>query len=444
MKKIVFLTILMLIFTAQINNCSDDNSPESTIEIVKLEHKIKYPSFIYVYFEVYDYGEKIDDEDLLTFKVIHDGTEVNTDSYRIIKSLNGSFLLTFCSNARGNTNHKLNIEVTYNGDSGKIKKDIEYSASKLSDNSTWGSTTILPEGRAFHSTIVYKDYMYIIGGSVDIDKNVYYAKINSDGSLDDWKITSNVPDLPKNNSTVLYKDKIYLISGLLYEKIYYNTFNADGTLNEWKLNEFKIPITLMNNSSVAYNDRLYIIGGFPQYYEKHVIFANIESDGTVGRTKPEDAGDDPKMGTWYITEKLPKGKVYHKSIIHGKYIYVVGGYGVSSIFTYYAEVLSDGGVSEWKEATELPASRYHHSLEIHNNILYLFGGKSNIIYTVSINADGSLGKWVESKTKLPETLSSHDTAIYNDFIYIIGGWVDSAYYSKLKGDGTFSSISCKP
>ncbi len=86
--------------------------------------------------------------------------------------------------------------------------------------------------------------------------------------------------------------------------------------------------------------------------------------------------------------------------------------------------------------TNLPQAIWDHASAISNGYLYVGGGHSsctgisgtdcgftNKVYYASINnADGSLGKFIQTTT-LPSSLRGHTLLAYNGYLYIIGGIV---------------------
>jgi hypothetical protein len=58
----------------------------------------------------------------------------------------------------------------------------------------WITTTPLPGGRSVHNMVTYNGYIYVLGGNSGAagQSTVYYAKLNSDGSVGAWNLTSSL------------------------------------------------------------------------------------------------------------------------------------------------------------------------------------------------------------------------------------------------------------
>lgn len=108
-------------------------------------------------------------------------------------------------------------------------------------------TGLLPEVVQLHGAVVLNGYMYVIGGSTYPDVSspasaitnaVYYAKINSDGSVNAFTATASLP-------VPLYKTCPVAVNGTIYmsggesssatppsvNTVYYATPNADGSIS---------------------------------------------------------------------------------------------------------------------------------------------------------------------------------------------------------------------
>lgn len=127
----------------------------------------------------------------------------------------------------------------------------------------WNSTTSIDFAIHDFTCIAYKDYMYSIGGNTDnniqIDK-VQYAAISSDGSIGEWSDLNPLPVTLTAHTAFCKDGYVYLLGGY-NNAIYYAKINTDGTINKWEKNLNSFETARGNHSSNVNNDIIYIIGG---------------------------------------------------------------------------------------------------------------------------------------------------------------------------------------
>ncbi|MBI1881498.1 MAG: DUF11 domain-containing protein [Chloroflexi bacterium] len=120
---------------------------------------------------------------------------------------------------------------------------------------------------------------------------------------------------------------------------------------------------------------------------------------------------------------------------------------------YYAQILSDGRLSDWKLTSLLPDPLTLHTAVVTNSTIYVVGGyngKNNNslsadTFYATIQSDGSLSAWTRSATKLPIGISLLTAVIKGDYIYVIGGYdttsivsLKSVYRARILAGGDIS------
>ena len=234
----------------------------------------------------------------------------------------------------------------------------------------FSETINLPQALLSHTAIIYQNRIYVSGGVSDTGgirgnggflNNVYYsAEINADGTLSEWKVANNMPEFLGLglHSSVVYNGVIYVLGGTNMfgprDVVYYASVNSDGSLGEWK-STTPMPNKLMAHSAALYNNRIYVLGGIIRSVgaTSDVFWAEILSDGTIGK--------------WQRTTPLPHHLFGHKSVIMGNRIFVIGGTDAHTLYNgdgsapsgvsseiYSSEILSDGNLGEWQKVSELP------------------------------------------------------------------------------------------
>ena len=72
-----------------------------------------------------------------------------------------------------------------------------YSAPLNSNGSvgTWNTTTALPQNIYFATSVEYNGYVYVMGGDdgSSVLTTVYYAPLNTNGTLGSWSSTTSLP-----------------------------------------------------------------------------------------------------------------------------------------------------------------------------------------------------------------------------------------------------------
>jgi hypothetical protein len=82
--------------------------------------------------------------------------------------------------------------------------------------SSLNTTVSLPSGRASHTSVVYNGYLYVIGGSTYSNfysTEVYYAPLNPNGTLGSWSSTTSLPSGRRFHTSVVYNGYLYVIGG---------------------------------------------------------------------------------------------------------------------------------------------------------------------------------------------------------------------------------------
>lgn len=136
---------------------------------------------------------------------------------------------------------------------------------------SWVSTSPLPISLKNHSAVVYNGYIFVLGGisGSTVQSNIYSAKINMDGSLGIWNTLSKTP-LPKklaNSVALLYKNYVFIIGGETeygyssQSDVYYSKINNDGTLAGWE-KTVSLPKPLSTHAGTIFNNYIFITGGF--------------------------------------------------------------------------------------------------------------------------------------------------------------------------------------
>jgi hypothetical protein len=300
---------------------------------------------------------------------------------------------------------------------------------------SWVSTASLPDGRDGHRSVVWEDYVYTFGGARPggghiETATVWYSVINADGTLGAWTSTTGLPYTVSQPLAVAWNGRIYFGGGWTgfswKREIYYAEINPDGSIDSW-IPTTDLPEPRRWTTSVAHSDRIYVIGGVSGGgYHDTVYYATINPDGSVG--------------TWSTTESLPNPRAYASAEVVDGQIYYCGGSDGTTFFdeVIHATINADGSISSWFPTTPLPEPRWMHASVVSEDRIYVIGGndgptKRDTIYysspptvpaTVDIKPNTlnlrSRGKWITCYIELPEGYDVNDinvsTILLNDTI----------------------------
>jgi hypothetical protein len=328
--------------------------------------------------------------------VVRPGTDT-TNLFQIQNALTGASLLNVDS---------LNSNITLLGnDSGAL--------------GPWQTASnALPAIRNVATSVVANGYVYVIGGSSGTPQStVYYAKLNSDGSVGTWNTAANaLPTTVYQATSVASNGYVYVMGGVGSSTVYYAKLNSDGSVGTWNTASNALPGNRQQATSVVANGYVYVIGGSNGTIQSTVYYAKLNSDGSVG--------------TWNTAANaLPGARSVASSVTANGYVYVIGGSsGTPQSTVYYAKLNSDGSVGTWNTAANaLPATRIFATSGISNGYVYEIGGSNSsfvpqsTVYYAKLNSDGSVGSWSTASNALPDARINATSVVSNGYIYELGG-----------------------
>lgn len=315
---------------------------------------------------------------------------------------------------------------------------------------TWSSSTNLPSNLYAHDVQVYNDRLYIIGGSSSVggapSNNVYFNKINANGTLNSWVQTTSFSGGRMNQGgsmTVVWGAYLYISGGCsavngsgyctsVASDSQVASINADGSLDTWN-NMANVTDTRMGHSLIAWRDNIYEIGGCSGQNTStgdcnsgmlsSIKYGTINQDGdasTVGEsvsatTAPCNTAtptDCNLPGTSYI------GNMLSGAVITNGHLYVIGGCTNNSCSTTTGNVayVAISSTGQMTRPTVCPTGTYRGNawcVDTTNTIaggvaatspvvfggrIYLVGGldgggNTNSIVRTTVNTNGSISAW---------------------------------------------------
>lgn len=103
----------------------------------------------------------------------------------------------------------------------------------------WQKTASLQVGRYGLSSAAYGKYVYALGGLTGLEylSSVEFAQVQDNGELSPWQYTAELSEPRSMFSTMVYKDWIYVIGGTNQDRylasVEYATFDGTGNIGIW-------------------------------------------------------------------------------------------------------------------------------------------------------------------------------------------------------------------
>ncbi len=311
----------------------------------------------------------------------------------------------------------------------------------------------LPQAQNQFAAVVENGYVYSLGGSTSGSGSaVFYASLNSDGSVGTWTTSPN--SLPQNNfrlTSTAYNNHIYAIAGRngpALDTIYSAPVSpTDGSVGAWTTETNHLPAGLYYLNSFVYNGYLYVLGGDNNSNAVDTVYsAPLNSDGSVG--------------TWTLSPNaLPEQMEQAAVVTYDDYAYLIGGwtYADGSLDSVYSAPLgADGAIGIWTASpNSLPQAVSAASFTEFNGYVFIAGGDHydgsdhilNTVYSAPLSSDGSIGTWTTSANTLPQALQFPASVSYNGVMYVLGGtiggfgFVNTVYSTRLTGNPVSPSPS---
>jgi Kelch motif protein len=146
------------------------------------------------------------------------------------------------------------------------------------------------------SSVVYNGYIYTTGGSIvgapGTTSTVFYAQINSNGTVGVWATTTKLPNAIYQHSAVVSNGYIYTTGGFdgagTTSTVFYAPINSNGSIGNWTSNT-PLSSAISSHSAVVSNGYIYTTGanggGSGSYYSQPLTTAPgtviVNSQGLV-------------------------------------------------------------------------------------------------------------------------------------------------------------------
>ena len=302
----------------------------------------------------------------------------------------------------------------------------------------WLEATSLTVPRAGAAAVVYKNFIYVLGG-VDgrhFLSSIERAAIDEAGVPGSWSVVADMPQARGFFDAVVIDEYLYIVGGgngengkNLLRSVYRASLADDGSIGEWQKEEdLLLPrrcVKIFEN-----NRRLYALGGFGGALLDSVEYADLDSDGHLSPWKMSD-------------EAMTLPRYVNAVKKSGDRVYVIGGHhqkNGSGIVEVESASLNDKDLHWERGVNKLGSGRYGLSAFAMNGYVFALGGLSGLEYLSSIEKySNSDGQWRQT-TELPSAMANFSTLNYKDYIYLLGGttrqtYLKSVSYAQLNENG---------
>ena len=189
----------------------------------------------------------------------------------------------------------------------------------------WLPAAPLPAPRFHHPAVQHEGWIYVVGGQgrVEAGREVYGAKISTDGKLSDWVELTPLPRARSHHAALVHQGHLYVVGGLdgipggmqgLFNDVLRAPIRADGSLGDWRVVS-RVPHTIATHSAIVLGNRLCVVGGV----EDNLRF--------VSSVWCAEFGANDRLGAWQQIEPglpIARGPVHETPVVDGR-IYSVGG-----------------------------------------------------------------------------------------------------------------------
>jgi dihydrofolate reductase len=263
--------------------------------------------------------------------------------------------------------------------------------------------------RAGHSSVVFNQKMWVIGGG-DCNRQVVYNDVWSSTDGIYWNLETPSADFPARqfHSSVVFENKIWVIggenmAGTTFNDVWYST---DGV--HWILAGNADFSPRSCHTAVVFNGKIWIIngGGSKFFHADNDIWNSINGF------------------TWIkASDSAFPGRVYHSSVVFEGKIWIMGGKQKDGLILKDVWFSNDG--TTWTMANNPVCSKgwFGNAGVVYNNKIWIFGiDNGGVIGPDLWNTQNGIS-WIE---KIDSTAFAnrgfHSAVVYDNKIWSIGGF----------------------
>ncbi|MGJ8660366.1 MAG: Kelch repeat-containing protein, partial [Cellulophaga fucicola] len=294
---------------------------------------------------------------------------------------------------------------------GKISSSIHsFTVLNLNSEVTLITTNAAFSERYGHSTVVFNNKMWIIGGRDKVSSNylndVWYS---TDGVTWTEATDSANFDGRHSHTSFVFDNKIWVIGGrdTNLDRLNDVWYSTDGVNWTEATDEAEFDIR-SKHTSIVHDNKMWVIGGYGGAGINWLNDVWYSTDGVNWTEATDDAGFNPIYA--------------HTSVTFDNKIWVIAGYDPSQLDSRKNDVwYSTDGVT-WTEATDDAGfiGRTSHSSVVFDNKIWVIGGHTgDALDDVWYSVDGF--NWAKADDSSFTGRYNHSTVVFNNKMWVIGG-----------------------
>eukprot|EP00002_Diphylleia_rotans_P014672 TRINITY_DN2857_c0_g1_i4.p1 TRINITY_DN2857_c0_g1~~TRINITY_DN2857_c0_g1_i4.p1 ORF type:complete len:1284 (+),score=195.02 TRINITY_DN2857_c0_g1_i4:92-3943(+) len=243
------------------------------------------------------------------------------------------------------------------------------------ETNEWSVTPVLgfvPQGRMGHSAVIYGDSMLIFGGC-EYDRRVSNSLYEFSFETFSWKELKTFGEIPApryHHAAAIYKEYMFVVGGsgdLIKPVALAKIFRYHFVSKEWKLIG-TLPKPVAEHTISIIDDNMYVFGGLGTGF------------ALLGGCTHKVQRYNLVRGDWTDVEapSHPNARKGHSSITYNNWFYIFGGDGA---IRYYNDMYAyTHPMNDWKRITltgresDIPHPRGSHSAVLYKGKMYIFGG----------------------------------------------------------------------
>jgi len=194
----------------------------------------------------------------------------------------------------------------------------------------WMTGVPLPINLSESQAVITNDRVYLIGGRISVNNYssfVYTALIDANGNIGTWELGPMLPTPIANAQAAVIKNKLYIIGGFdgvnYLSTIYYATINTDGSIMNWN-SYISLPSPIAYSQSVVTKDSIFILGG-------------KDSTGSLSSVYNAAINVDGTLDVWNAATSLPITLSSFQLVTTSNYVALLGGFNGTSFISSVIE-----------------------------------------------------------------------------------------------------------
>eukprot|EP01103_Thecamoeba_quadrilineata_P003450 TRINITY_DN13223_c0_g1_i1.p1 TRINITY_DN13223_c0_g1~~TRINITY_DN13223_c0_g1_i1.p1 ORF type:complete len:386 (-),score=27.34 TRINITY_DN13223_c0_g1_i1:155-1312(-) len=240
------------------------------------------------------------------------------------------------------------------------------------DTKTWSKSSGSHKALTEHTSVVYKNNMYIFGGNGGLVENYsnnilsYPLPFKSENTFTRIETNQTVPPARSGHSAVVYKDSMYIFGGWNGHTSLGDFYAFDFDTQLWRKLEStgSVPAQRRMHCTIVYGDHMYLFGGYDESRP-----ARSDNDIYIYSFKTD---------SWEIMKcrgPAPCGRSRSAAVVKDNFMYIIGGWDRVSHFEDTYRLDLDKHIW-YQEKTNLNMKIAQQSCVVLEDWMIMYGGKT--------------------------------------------------------------------